>query len=98
MTADFLNENREQLSNTSSNIDELLNVIRKNYCPAPYETFYIAANCFQRTIKLYRNKFFDNLNPEIFENDYGALDKDPIKMLFTGSIELGHFQAIIKKK
>ena len=41
--ADFLCQNRQVLGNTTSNIDELINDIRKTYCPASYETLYIAS-------------------------------------------------------
>ena len=67
-----------------------MRILCKNNEPAIYPIIFLASECLEKVIKLYRGTV--DSKPEIFKNDHGPRDiNNPIEILFTGSFELGHF-------
>jgi hypothetical protein len=72
-------------------VDQTAKLIKKNYYAAHYSFIKIAAECFQRSIFLYKNSFSSTAKPDEFINDFGPIDKNPLKIYFVGSFRYGHF-------
>lgn len=74
--------------------------IRKNGEYARYEYLAIAANFIQRPIMLYRGVFTNSPSKEIFKpTSLGSLQANldnSVKLIFTGKLDSGHFDAIIR--
>ena len=94
---DYLLENRDSFADLGEEEDIIriaTNIKRKHFA-AEYICLRIAADCFQRTIHLYRDHFSNSTPTETFVSDHNTNDQCPLKILFVGNFRYGHFQAII---
>ncbi len=96
LIADFLRE-RHSVFDYMSDLKELEQMMRKEGEAATYECNCIAAEMLERPIHLFRESF-PSQPCEIFASDSGPEDAEPIRILFIGNWEYGHFEAIVPKK
>ena len=92
---DYLLSNRKVFSYLGK-LEPLANRIRTEGEAADYEVIRLAAEFFQRTIHLFRQQY-PSTTYEAFKNDSGPRQGPPLKILFQGEWQYGHFLAIMPK-